>query len=89
MRAALPITASCLLSPSLGLADESRRALPATLGRLEEFQPWAAQRGLEESAHLVDQARDAERAFDRSQEEIRLRWIEPRFDPLEQSWGTR
>jgi len=89
VRAALHIAASCLLSPSPGLADESKRALPAALGRLEKFQPWAAQRGLEESAHLVHQARDAERAFDRSQEEIRLRWIEPRFDPLEQSWDTR
>ena len=89
MRAALPIVASCLLSPSPGLADESRRALPATLGKLEEYQPWAAQRGLEESVHLVDQAPDAEGAFDRSREEIRLRWIEPRFDPLEQSWDAQ
>ena len=89
MRAALPIVASCLLSPSPGLADESRRALPPTLRRLEESQPWAAQRGLRESVYLVDQARDAEGAFDRSGEGVRLRWIEPRFDPLEQSWDAQ
>jgi hypothetical protein len=82
VRVPLPITAFCLLSPNRGSADESSRAPLATLGReREEFQSWAAQ--------LEDQKRDAERAFDRTEEATRLRRIKQRFDPLEQSRGTR
>ncbi|HME69457.1 MAG TPA: hypothetical protein VKM54_06265 [Myxococcota bacterium] len=90
MRAPLAIAALCLLSPSLGLADEFSGAWPATPGReFAELQRWAAQRRAEDSVRLENQKRDAERAFDRSQEEIRLRRIEQRLDQLEQSRSTR
>lgn len=84
------IVALCLLSPSLGLADDlSGATVSSPQHELEEFQRWTAQRRLEAGVRLENQKRDAERAFDRSQEEMRLHRIEQRLDQLEQSRGAR
>jgi hypothetical protein len=84
------IVALCLLSPSLGLAEDLSGVTVTTPGReLEAFERWTAQRRLEAGVRLENQKRDAERAFDRSQEEMRLHRIEQRLDQLEQSRGTR
>jgi hypothetical protein len=90
VRAPVAIVVLCLLSPSLGLADDLSGATVTAPGReLEEFQRWTAQRRLEAGVRLENQKRDAERAFDRSQEDMRLHRIEQRLDQLEQSRGTR
>lgn len=79
-----------VLSPSLGLADQWTGTASATSGReFEEFARWSAQRHAEESVRFESQLREAERAFDRIQEEIRLRRIEQRLDQLEQSRSAR
>ncbi len=84
------IAVLCWLSPSPGLTDDLSRVPTSSPGRgIEEFQRWTAQRRVEETLRLENQKRDAEAAFNRSQEEIRLRRIEQRLDQLEQSGGTR
>lgn len=88
VRIPLLVVALSLLSPSLGLADDG--VVPRAPERaLEEFQRWTEQRRLEESVRLEDQKRDAERTFDRIQEEIRVHRIEQRLDQLEASRSAR
>ena len=90
MHAALILLALGVLSPSLGLADQWSGTASAPSGReFEESARWNAQRRAEENVRFESQLRDAERAFDRIQEEIRLRQIEQRLEQLEQSRSAR
>jgi len=88
VRSPLAHAALGLLSPGLGLADALGGTLLTTGRPLDGFQ-WAAQRRREESIRLEDHKPDAQCRFDWIQEEIRLRPIEQRIDPLEQSRSTR
>jgi hypothetical protein len=89
VRSLLALASLCLLSPGVGLTDDLSGTLHTAGRQLDGFQQWTAQRHQEENIRFENQKQDAQRTFDRIQEDIRLRRIEQRIDQLEQSRGAR